>query len=252
MTAVEVHGIGFWSLGFADAAAFAAGRPDEAVTAPSPTLGSKRHLRYTSDVTKMAIAACEQSIAGSDLELTDLNVIFASSQGEIQIAVELLDRIASGEGASPARFMNSVHNTVCGHLSIASKSHGAFSALAGSRQTVSGALIEAFALLKTRDCESVVLVLGDESLPAPVDVARYDSLAAALFLRAGDGNGGSAEISAVVRDESVRPFVAPPELAENPCAPVLGVLAALAENRAGLVRLDGEGDEGWCAELSFR
>lgn len=249
--AIEIHGVGFWSPGYADADSLARGRRDESIATPEPTLGSRRHLRYVSDLTSMAIAACEQSIAGTDIPLDQINVLFASSQGEIQIAVELLDMIADEGGASPARFMNSVHNTVCGHISIAAKSHGMFTALAGSRQTVSAAFVEAYGLLATGACDNLVLVVGDERLPPPVDPEDYDSMAMALFLRGGDGCTDVPRFAGVVRDPSVSAFAAPSNLAKNPCAPALCVLAALAEKRAGRVRLDGDCDEGWCAELVF-
>lgn len=247
---VEIHGVGFWSPGYPDAAALTTGRRHPAAASPSPALGSRRHLRFTSDVTRMAIAACEQSIAGSGLPLEEINMLFASSQGEIQIAVELLDMIAREGTASPARFMNSVHNTVCGHVSIAARSHGAFTALAGSGQTVSAAFIEAYALLATGGCDNVVLVVGDERLPPPVNREEYESMALALFLRA-TGSGDVPRIVGITRDPGVEPFAPPAHLAANPCAPALAVLAALSEKRAGPVRLDGRDGEGWCAELAF-
>lgn len=248
MIAADVCGVGFWTPGFSDAAAYLAGRRDPAVIEPRCTLVSPRHLRFTSTLTRMSVAVFEQAVEAQDLDLTKINVTLASSLGEIQIAVELLDMIALEGSASPARFMNSVHNTAPGHVSIATGSRGAFAAIAGGPQTVSAAFHEALCLLHTVEHGDVVVILADEALPPPIDFDRYPSMAMAFLLRR-EPVSSIATITGIRSDPSVKPFLAALELAANPCSPGLGVLEAVLRRRAGPVRLDRSGDEGWCLDL---
>lgn len=248
MIGAHVCGVGFWSPGFADPAAYLAGRRDPAVIEPRCRLVSPRHLRFTSTLTRMSVAVFEHAVEGQDLDLTRINVTLASSLGEIQIAVELLDKIALEGGASPARFMNSVHNTAPGHLSIATGSRGAFAAIAGGPQTVSAAFHDALCLLHTPDHSDVVVILADESLPPPIDFDRYPAMAMAFLLRR-EPVSSIATITGIRSDPSVEPFPVGDQLAANPCSPGLGVLDAVLRGRAGPVRLDRSGDEGWCLDL---
>jgi hypothetical protein len=242
----EIAGMGLWSPGFADPAAWLEGRRDPAIAEPRCTLVSPRHLRFTSTLTRMGVAVFEQAVAGADLDLKTIDVTFGSSLGEIQIAVELLDMIALEGGASPARFMNSVHNTAPGHLSIATGSRGGFVAIAGGRETVSAAFHEALCLLRAPDHGAVVVILADEALPAPIDLERYPSLAIAFLLRR-EVERPLATITGLRRDPSAARFPVAGELAGNPCAPGLGLVDAVLRRRSGPVRL---GDEGWCLDLA--
>jgi beta-ketoacyl synthase-like protein len=248
MIGAHVCGVGFWTPGFSQAASYLAGRRDPSVTEPRCTLVSPRHLRFTSTLTRTSVAVFEQAVEAQDLDLTRIDVILASSLGEIQIAVELLDMIALEGGASPARFMNSVHNTAPGHLSIATGSRGTFTAIAGGPQTVSAAFHEALCLLQAPDHGDVVVILADEALPPPLDVDRYPSMAMAFLLRR-EPVSSIATITGIRSDPSVEPFPVVEELAANPCSPGLGVLDAVLRGRAGPVRLDRSGDEGWCLDL---
>jgi len=247
---IEAHvcGLGFWTPGFSDAAAYLAGRRDPSVIEPPCKLVSPRHLRFTSTLTRMSVAVFEQAVAGQDLDLKRINVVLASSLGEIQIAVELLDMIALEGSGSPARFMNSVHNTAPGHLSIATGSRGVFTAIAGGRQTVSAAFHEALCLLHALAHGDVVVILTDEALPPPLDIDRYPSMAMGFLLRS-EPVSSIATITGIRSDPSVEPFPAGDQLAGNPCAPGLGVLDAVLGRRVGPVRLDMSGDEGWCLDL---
>jgi hypothetical protein len=245
----HVAGVGLWSPGFADARRWLAGAPDPAAVAPACTLVSPRHLRFTSLLTQMGAAVFEQAVAGAGVELSALDAVFASSQGEIRTAVELIGRIADEGTNSPARFMNSVHNTLTGHLSIACRSHGVFTALAAGEDTVAAAFVEALAMLADGDRGAVAVIVGDEALPPPIDVDRYGSLAAAFLLRREPAAGTLATITGIRRDASVPAFAAAASLAGNPCAPSLGVVEAVLRRRGGPVRLDGAAGAGWCLEL---
>jgi hypothetical protein len=253
VTTIRVCGVGFWSPGFRDARAWLAGLADPQHREPTCTVVTPRHRRYTSRLTQMSACAFEQAVAGSSFEAATVDVVFASSQGEIAIAVELLEMVAREGGASPARFMNSVHNTVPGHLSIATRSHGTFTALAGGAQTVSAAMTEALCLAGEPQHPNVVVIMADEELPPPVDLQAYSGMAVALWLSAGEGGEPDlGRLSGLRRDPSVPAVSAPEPLAANPCAPGLALLGALMNARGGCVRLDGPTGEGWCVDVTVR
>jgi hypothetical protein len=250
MSAVNLIGFGMWTPGFASPAAWLEGRRDPAITVPpANTLVASRALRYTSILTRSAVAAFEQAIAGVSIDRSKVHVVFGSSLGEIEIAVELLDQIAKDGMPSPARFMNSVHNTAPAHLSIGLQSHGMFTAIAAGPQTVAATFVEGFGLAKTAGEDVVCVIVADESPPPPLNASTYPSLAVAFLLSAGS-SAGLATIRRVYVDTEVKAQTMSAEIAKNPCAPALNVLRALGNGERGPIRLDGAEGRGYCLELS--
>ena len=248
MKPVHLLSSSLWSTGIASQAAWLANEQDAALTVPVCTSVKTRHLRYTSVVTRMALNVFEQATADTQVDRATLGIVFASSLGEIQIAVKLLDSIASHGAPSPASFMNSVHNTAPGHLSIACENHGISTAIAAGPQTVSAALLEAMLLLQD-DCSTVALVLADEELPEVFSRA-FPSLAVCLLLQAEASPASRCTFSGM----RLAPSVDAPEdstFAGNPIASAAHLLQAILKREPGTQRLDGAEDEGWCIDLSF-
>ncbi|MCP4446862.1 MAG: beta-ketoacyl synthase chain length factor [Myxococcales bacterium] len=241
-------GSAMWSTGIASQAKWRADDFDAAMQTPTCSSVKTRHLRYTSVVTRMALNVFEQVTTDKDVNLGTLGVVFASSFGEIQIAVKLLDSIDTDGAPSPASFMNSVHNTAPGHLSIACRNHGISTAIAAGSQTVSSALLEAMLLLQ-ESCSTVALVLADEEFPEVFNDS-FPSLAVCLLLQAKASSQSLCTLDGIRIAKEVVP-VSLPHFAGNPIAPAASLLQAIASKKPGPHRLDLEQDEGWCVSLSF-
>jgi len=213
-------------------------------------LGS-RNGRYTSLMTRMAIAALEQAGAQSGATLSEVPTVFGSANGEIQTAFDQLDKIERESVPSPARFKNSVHNTASGHVAIATGNTGFSTALAAGRATFAMCLLEAWAWLELHG-SSIIVSVADESLPDHLSIAgRYDPLGIALHLGAlPPAAGALGRLSGLQpRGQLSTPAsVIPGELSTNPCAAGLLLVEALLQGRAGTVPVE-LGGEGWSVEL---
>jgi hypothetical protein len=102
--------------------------------------------------------------------------VFASRHGQIVRSVALLEALAQGAPLSPMDFSVSVHNATAGLFSIARGDRSATTALAGGRESLSGALLEASALLE-EGADRVLVVYHDET-PPPVFDGRWQAEAA--------------------------------------------------------------------------
>lgn len=251
MKPVYINAVGLWSPGYASAEAWMKGASDDSVQEPRCQLVNARHLRYTSQLTRMSVAAFEQIIGDCRDELAELALVFASSFGEIQIAVKLLDMLAEEGAPSPANFMNSVHNTVPGHLAIACKNQGMSTAIAAGPQTVSAAILECMTLLQ-QEAQRVALIVADESLPPPLgDVSPFGPLAVAFLLQASPDGATLGCLRNYRKSPEVAAIDIPGDLGPNPCAPALGLLQAILDQRFGPVRLDAADADGWSIDLEL-
>jgi hypothetical protein len=249
---VYVAGVGLWTPGFATPRSWADGSPDPAEVRPSCALLESRIGRYTSLVTRMAVAALEQAGAQSGADLKDVQTVFGSAYGEIQIAFEQLDMIEREGVPSPARFKNSVHNTASGHVSIASGNMGFSTALAAGGATFAMCLLEAWVWLETHG-GSVIVAVADEPLPDHLSsVARYNALGLAIHIsaeRRKSGTGG--RLSALRRGDPVTSGSGIPDsLVQNPCAAGLPLIDAVLHERSATVPLELSGPA-WSVDLQF-
>lgn len=90
--------------------------------------------------------------------------IFSSRHGEFGRTLSILENYIDEKTVSPADFSLSVHHALIGLLSIAQQNHQGHIALASGNETLCLALIEAYALLKERPDENVMIVHCDEPL----------------------------------------------------------------------------------------
>jgi Beta-ketoacyl synthase, N-terminal domain len=98
--------------------------------------------------------------------------ILASRHGEFSRQLSILDALANAELPSPADFTMSVHHALAGLLSIHTGNTQGHTAIAAGADTFGMALLEAVACLHEAPGAPVLLLYGDELLPAPYDV--YD------------------------------------------------------------------------------
>lgn len=246
---MAILGYGLWTAGYAAPSAYVARAHDPGVKEPRADLLPTRLRRRTSLLTRMAAEVVGQAIAGAGVQLADLAIVFGSVYGEIQATVELLAQMVDEPGAllSPTKFHNSVHNTATGYLSIATGSHVGSTAIGAGPSTLAYGLVEAATTLDVVE-GPVLLVIGEESLPPPLaGASAYPPLAAALLLGAPGRSPGRPrirllQIESEVGDREIRPLpAAPAGLADNPCAPVLGLVESLTRGDRGACLVTAEG-----------
>ncbi len=235
---LTIAGASLWTPGYADPAAFARRERDDAIRKPTATLLPARLRRRTSLLTRMVAEVFAQAAELASVERGEAGVVFASAFGEIQTTGTLLSALTRdpGDPLSPVRFHNSVHNTPTGYVSIATANRGFNTALAAGRGSVAMALLEAATVLAAGRCDSVVVAIAEEPLPAPLDAScdRYAPLAVGLAL-ARDGDGPRFTLSRSAPGEAARlegfPSL-PDDLRANPCQAALRVVELWQRARA--------------------
>lgn len=254
MMAAEVLGLGLWTPGYPSVEAWRLEERDEDARAPKCAIIPSRHRRATSLTTRMGGEVIGQALSAAEVELEQVKLIFGSAYGEFQTAVAQLEMIESEDGRlSPARFKNSVHNTVTGLLSIALKNQGFGTAIASGEATFAMVLLEALTLLELEG-GTVVAAVADEPPPPPFhEKARFAPLGFAVCLGA---EGAEPKGMATVRDLRRRadfdtPSL-PPTLAKNPAAAGFPLLEALLGGYSGAVALELGDKRPWSLEVEPR
>lgn len=196
-----------WAPGLEDRAAWedwcrhpralgADGAPDVAFLPPL----LRRRCGRLSRMMLTAALAC-----GSPEELAAVPTVFASRHGDIATTVALLQCLARDEPVSANRFSHSVHNTQAGLFSIAAGNRQPASALAAGRDTFACAFLEALNLLRQATGGRVLLVIGDEPMPAvfaPFADEPQAAYATAFLLEASAGR------EAIILDAEGQPGIA--------------------------------------------
>lgn len=201
---IAVTGIGLWSPGYADLAAWRAGAADDAVTLPRCDVADVRAKRGTSRIARMLGEVIQQAAVDAGADLGATPTVYASAWGEIDIMVGLLGQMADGdEGLSPLRFKHSVHNAAGGLVSIASGNTGFSTSVAAGFRSFEMGLLECVGLLESGASDRVLFALGEDRLPEPLArYGDYEALAVGLCLARGEDAPGALGTLALV-DEGV-------------------------------------------------
>lgn len=94
--------------------------------------------------------------------------IFASRHGELHRTIGLLEDIIEKQPLSPLGFSQSVHNTGSGIFGILTNNTAPSTSIAAGTETLSQAMVEAFAQLH-QSPEPLLLVFGDDPVPPVYD-----------------------------------------------------------------------------------
>lgn len=244
MTTAAVWGEGAWMVGRPSVAAVLGGHADDSAVEPDISLYPSRLMRATSMLTRMSANVAAQAIASAGVHPATVQSVFGSAFGEIAIALAQLERMSTGDGmVSPLSFSNSVHNTAAGVFSVAKENRSMSTSLAAGRLSVGYALLEAQALLD-EGVPHVLVVVGDEPLPAPLnELGRWPAFAAAWVLGREAPPAGGRLIGPVV-DSTAPTSDTPEELADHPCRGAYALLSALHEPDAQSVVLGSEDGKG--------
>jgi hypothetical protein len=267
-------------------AAWMPGRPDvEAVVedrtpategpgaqAPDVRGYPSRLLRGTSMVTRMCAAVAQRALVGAGADPRTIPAVFGSQHeaahadaplstiamfgsayGEVCIAIEQLEMMVTGDGQiSPALFKNSVHNTGAGVFSIAHENHTMSTSLAAGPLTLAYTLLEGLGVLDD-GAPHVLVVVGDEALPAPLSTrVQWAPFAAAWVL----GREPPVDDRPRIRLSELQALAGPPAevpvaLANHPCRNAHALLAAIHHHHTGRVSLGQELDEAWSVSVTL-
>ena len=251
MRPLYVNGMGLWSPGLPDLAAWAAGRPDPGALTPATSLFPPALKRRASLLTRAVADAAVQAAREGGADLAQVPTVFASAYGEIATTLEMLEQMATeAEGLpSPTRFHNSVHNTSAGYLSIASSNRSFSTSLAAGPRSFAAGVVETSALLEERGGD-LLLVAFDEPPPRPFPPrVPYPLLAVAFHFAAAPSDRSKARLSSLRRGAAtLRP---PAPFQAHPCgAALLLAQAVLAPApRATPVALSTAGEDDWLLDV---
>jgi hypothetical protein len=191
MIAVRIARWEAWSPGITNADAWRAwvrepgalardGRPDVEFL---PPLQRRRCDQLTRMMLEVAQRCCGEH------EPAALASVFASRHGPFATMTGLLGDLARGEPLSPAKFSHSVHNTPLGIFSIYTGNRLPSNSVAGGADTFAYGFLEAVGMLRRESGRPVLLVVGDEPVPAELlslAPESHGAYALALLLEPGE------------------------------------------------------------------
>ncbi len=97
--------------------------------------------RRLTGVERAALSVAWKALEGRRDE--EFPVVFASRWGEIGTTLRLMRQMHAEGEMSPAGFANSVHNAAPGHLSLLTKNHASYTAIAAGPDSYEMGLLEA-------------------------------------------------------------------------------------------------------------
>lgn len=137
--------------------------PDTRLTSPALSHIPAMQRRRFSRLTKMMLEVAQQCDIAPNCRS-----IFASRHGELHRTIGLLGDIIAKQPLSPLGFSQSVHNTASGIFGIVASNTAPSTSVAAGTETLSQAMIEAFAQLH-QSAEPILLVFGDDPVPPVYD-----------------------------------------------------------------------------------
>lgn len=151
-----------------------------------PAMQRRRFSRLSRMMLEVAFQCTPQSQCRS---------VFASRHGELNRTIELLQSVISREPLSPMGFSQSVHNTASGLFGILNDNRAASTSIAAGTESLSQAMIEAYAQL-CDDPSPLLLVFGDDPVP-PVynDYTEEYELPLALGMLLAPPKAGQPQLS---------------------------------------------------------
>lgn len=216
----------------------------------SPPTGASiepRARRRASRLSRALADACAEATAQAGLDTSQIATVFGSTLGEAHTMISLLGQMWRREEMSPMGFATSVHSAASSVVSISAGNRAFTTSLSADYDTAGAALTEAWSVVQTMGIPAVVVCGDDHSPPDFVPESEaFDLLAIALSLTPLEP--APSAVNPVlgylslphVGNPSLKPIDSSPQIARNPQAGLLDVLAHLLARRSGTVRLDRE------------
>ncbi|WP_203143255.1 beta-ketoacyl synthase chain length factor [Marinobacter mangrovi] len=118
---------------------------------------------------KLSAAAALSCISEDE----QMPTVFASRHGDVNDTLKLLATLGADDYLSPTRFSMSVHNAMCGILSIARKDPSAVTAISSMNDLLLATLIEAVSQLP--NSPRVLCIICDSPLPEPYPPLPFEA-----------------------------------------------------------------------------
>jgi hypothetical protein len=209
---------------------------------PAPAMLPPNERRRMSDPTRWALAAGHEALCAGELADADVATVFVSCGSDGRITQQICEALATpAREVSPTRFHNSVHNAPAGYWSIAMSSCAPSTSLCAGAGSFGAALLEAAAQALV-EARPVLLIAYDLPYPEPLRAVwtLADPFAVAVLLAHADTDAAGPRVrielsSAPPGDDW--PDALPRELARNPAAAALPLLAILARRCDGHIVL---------------
>lgn len=261
---LSVLGIGLLAPGllrWEEGRAILAGRrryEKEPAPDPAALILPPNERRRSSEMVRWAMCVAQEAIERARLDPRDVATVFTSSGGETGVLDQLCTSLSAPHRTlSPTLFHQSVHNTAAGYWGIATACRQSSTALSCYDFSFIGGLMEAAAFVRLEK-RSILLVAYDLPPPAPLYAARPIEIgfAVALVLSCVPSSSSQADLSLTLSNDVSRPAsrMEQPELEHlrvmNPAARSLPLLAAIAMQSSGTVRLDLFEEQQVCVEVS--
>ncbi|MEK6806568.1 MAG: beta-ketoacyl synthase chain length factor [Pseudomonadota bacterium] len=221
---------------------------DEIGTAASELLPPNERRRSTASV-RLAFRAAEDAVKNAALKPADWATVFASSDADTAIINRIVTALAEPQRVvSPTDFHNCVHNAAAGYWSIGVGCRLPSTTLSAWDESFAAGLLEAATLVHA-DGLPVLLVVYDMVPPEPLLSARPITRPGAVALALSDGAMAMPALARIELTLGVRGDETPCKdqaldalRQTNPAARALPLLALLAGEAAGTVRLPAIGE----------
>jgi hypothetical protein len=209
---------------------------------PAPALLPPNERRRCSATARWALTVGSEALDAADISFADTAVVFASCGGDGMITHQICEALAAQPPQmSPTRFHNSVHNAPAGYWSIFARSRAPSTTLCGYEYSFAVGLLEAAAQVIVEQ-RPVLFVAYDLPYPKPMRALRAVArpFAAALLLVPNASTKPVEQLRLDLAPGAAKvawPENLPRDLANNPAAQALLVLALVAGDAGGKVRL---------------
>lgn len=237
MNGVRIAGVGVLARGLPDwpttRAVLSRRTPyaDAPVPDPSPVLLPANERRRASASVRWALAAGHEALAASGRSGEEVATVFASCGGDGTITHQICEALATpAREISPTKFHNSVHNAPAGYWSIATGSLAPSTSVCGYVASFAVGLLEAVSQA-SQEQRSVLLVAYDLPYPQPMHALWPVSQPVAVAIMLEPALTGGPHLDVDVFSGEARlawPDTLPRNMADNPAAHALPILAALA------------------------
>lgn len=163
---------------------------------PLPMMLRRRLSPFGQKVISCALA-CAATVG-------EARYVFGTRHGELGRATRIFADIEARQTPSPTDFSLSIHHALIGLLSIEARNRAGHTALSAGRDSFGYSLVESASCLAERPDEPVMLIYGDEKLPADYDAFREADdallpLVVVLALRPGRPGTGTLSLRMVAR-----------------------------------------------------
>lgn len=221
-----------------------------------PALLPPNERRRASPTVRMAFRVAEAATQASSIPASELATVFASADGDLQIAQRICSALADTQRfISPTDFHNSVHNSAAGYWSIASQARGPSTAIAAYDHSFAVGLLEAIGMVVVEQ-QPTLLVAYDVPGPSPLLEKRpvQNAVGVGLILTPKRTDNTLAKLS--TRPANSAPTPMHPSALEtmragNPAARALPLLQLLAYRRSGSVALSLPNNSGMELQLDM-